>query len=285
MGIVDFILNLAGLLLWIKWRSLPFDPFNRRTPATLVGTLRRAAPSRFRRWHLLAVIGALLLLRAIFYWQIGAAMQWSGKLNLAAIALSFPIPTGSFSSLERTILFSILSFALMLGIFYLWLLLFSLLAGKAADAEPAHRPVRVQLGGIDRWPRGMKLFLPLLAGSLLWWLTSWPLSWLQIIPRPISEIRRAAESLVVGLGSYLAWEYAAAGLLVLHLLNTYVYFGKHPLWNYVATMAQTLLQPLEKIPLRAGKVDFAPVVGIALVFLIGELAERGLAALYERLLL
>ena len=29
------------------------------------------------------------------------------------------------------------------------------------------------------------------------------------------------------------------------------------------------------MPLRAGKVDFAPVVGIALVFLLAELAERG----------
>ena len=65
MAIVDFILNLAGLLLWIKWRSLPFDPFNKRIPATLVGTLRRAAPSRFRRWHLLAGIALLLVLRAL----------------------------------------------------------------------------------------------------------------------------------------------------------------------------------------------------------------------------
>ena len=26
MGIVDFILNLAGLLLWLNWRSGGFDP-------------------------------------------------------------------------------------------------------------------------------------------------------------------------------------------------------------------------------------------------------------------
>ena len=75
MSYVDFILNLAGLLLWIKWRSLPFDPFNKRTPATLVGTLRRAAPSHFRRWHLLAGIGLLLVLRALVYWWIGSAFR------------------------------------------------------------------------------------------------------------------------------------------------------------------------------------------------------------------
>jgi uncharacterized protein YggT (Ycf19 family) len=35
-----------------------------------------------------------------------------------------------------------------------------------------------------------------------------------------------------------------------------------------------LLTPLNKIPLRAGKVDFAPVLGIAAVFFLAELAER-----------
>ena len=69
----------------------------------------------------------------------------------------------------------------------------------------------------------------------------------------------------------------------LHLLNSYIYFGKHPFWNYVTAEAQTLLRPLRAVPLRAGKADFAPVVGIVLVFLFAELAERGLAALYLRL--
>ena len=70
---------------------------------------------------------------------------------------------------------------------------------------------------------------------------------------------------------------------MLHLLNSYIYFGRHPFWNYVNAGAQTLLRPLRAVPLRAGKADFAPVVGIALVFLMAELAERGLAALYVKL--
>jgi hypothetical protein len=37
--------------------------------------------------------------------------------------------------------------------------------------------------------------------------------------------------------------------------------------------------------LRAGKADFAPIVGIALAFLIAEAGERGLVFLYGRLLL
>ena len=33
MAYVDFILNLAGLLLWLNWRSIRFDPLgNGRRP-------------------------------------------------------------------------------------------------------------------------------------------------------------------------------------------------------------------------------------------------------------
>jgi hypothetical protein len=276
MGYVDFILNLAGLLLWVNWRSTLFDPFSKRTPATLVGTLRRAAPQRFRRWHLLATLGALLVLRALFYWQIGSAAHWSGKLNLGVITLFF-----SSDSFGRMLFFSLLSFGLTLGIFYLWLLLLSILRGP----EPIHRLVRIPLGEIDNWPRRIKLFLPLAVTMLLWWLASWTFGWLQIMPKPVSAAHRLGEALVIGLESYVAWKFVVGALLALHLLNTYVYFGKHPFWNYVNATAQTLLSPLQKIPLRVGKADFTPIVGIALAFLIAEGGEHGLVFLYSRLLL
>ena len=279
MGYVDFILNLAALLLWIKWRSLPFDPIHKRTPATLVGTLRRAAPSRFRRWHLLAAIGALLVLRAVFYWQIGSASNpaWVGKLNLEATVLTFVS-----NSFGRMLLFSGFSFGLALGIFYLWLLLLSILAGQTAKEQPIHRLVRMQLGGIDGWPRWAKIISPPAVTALVWGLASWPFAWMHP-GQTMSAAHRFEEAVVIGLGSYLAWKFVTAVLLVLHLLNTYIYFGKHPFWNYVNVTAQNLIAPLRKIPLRAGRVDFAPVVGIAIIFFAAELAERGLVWLYARL--
>lgn len=278
MGIIDFILNLAGLLLWVNWRSLPFDPFTKRTPATLVGTLRRAAPSRFRRWHLLAAIGALLLLRAVFYWQVGSAAHWTGRLNLGVTTLFF-----RSDWFDYILLFSVLSFGLALGVFYLWLLLLSLLAGRSAAEQPVHRLVRMQLGRMDGWPRWAKIVLPFGVTSLVWFGLSWWLARLQIIPPPVSMAHRVEEAVVVGLGAYLTWKFVAGALLALHLLNTYIYFGKHPFWNYVQATAQTLLVPLQKIPLRAGKVDFAPVMAIALVFLLAEMAGRALVWLYGRL--
>jgi uncharacterized protein YggT (Ycf19 family) len=275
MGIIDFILNLAGLLLWLSWRSLRFDPLGQRTPATLIGTLRRAEPRRLRRWHLPAALGGLLLLRAVLYWQIGSGVGWAaGKLDLGILELSF-----RSDSFWRILLFSFFSFGLTLSVFYLWLLLFSILDGP----EPFHRLVRMQLGPVDRWPRWLKLSLPLILTALLWWLASWMLAWLAIVPPPVSAAHRIEESLIIGLGSYLAWKYVAGALLVLHLLNSYIYFGKHSFWYYVTAEAQTLLRPLRAVPLRAGKADFAPVVGIVLVFLFAELAERGLAFLYSKL--
>ena len=276
MALIDFILNLAGLLLWLNWRSVRFDPLGKRTPATLIGTLRRAGPRRWRRWHLLAALGGLLLLRALFYWQIGSAAHWTGALNLSVITLSF-----RSDFFARMLWFSIFSFGLALGVFYLWLLLLSILAGP--EPLPFHRLVRMQLGRIDGWPRGVKFLLPLMVTATFWWLASWLLAWLQVILEPASPAHRIEEALVIGLGSYLAWKYLIGTLLVLHLLNSYIYFGKHPFWGYVNAEAQTLLSPLRVVPLRAGRVDFAPVVGIVLVFLAAELAGRGLVLLYEKL--
>jgi len=274
MSLIDFILNLAGLLLWLSWRSVRLDPLGKRTPATLIGTLRRAEPRRWRRWHLLAALGGLLLLRALFYWQIGSAAHWTGTLNLSVITLSF-----RSDFFARMLWFSIFSFGLTLGVFYLWLLLLSILAGP----EPIHRLVRMQLGRIDGWPCGVKLLLPLAITATFWWLASWLLTWLQIIPQPVSAAHRIEAALIVGLNSYLVWKYLIGALLTLHLLNSYIYFGKHPFWSYVNAEARTLLSPLRAVPLQVGRVDFAPVVGLALVFLVAELAGRGLFFLYGRL--
>ena len=278
MGLVDFILNLAGLLLWLNWRSLRFDPLGRRMPATLIGTLRRAEPPRMRRWHLLVMLAGLLLLRAGIYWQIGSATKpvWAGTLDLGVV-----VPAFVSNSFVRMVLFSCLSFGVTLGVYYLWLLLLSILAGP--DAPSFHRLVRMQLGGIDAWPLWLKWSLPLLCTAGCWWLVSWPLAGLQVVPHLVSPAHRLEQALVIGLGCYLAWKYLAGALLALHLLNTYIYFGKHPAWAYVNATARNLLAPLRVVPLRVGRVDFAPVVGIVLVFLLAELAGRGLAWLYEKL--
>lgn len=274
MGIVDFILNLAALLLWFNWRAVRFDPLNRRTPATLMGTLRPAAPKKFRRWPLPAALAALLFLRALLYWQIGSASNWSGKLDLGVIVISF-----RSDWFGRMVLFSYLSFGLALLVFFLWLLLFSLLAGP----EPVQRLVKMQLGRVDAWPRQIKLALPVVLIVLFWLPASGFFAWCHLIPPPVSLVHRLEQSVILALGGYLTWKFVIGGLLALHLLNSYIYFGRHPFWNYVDVTAQKILLPLKPLPLRVGRINFTPVLGIVLVFLIAEGAGRALSWIYGRL--
>lgn len=272
MGYVDLILNLAGLLLWLNWRSIRFDPLVKRTPATLMGTLRPAAPQKIRRWHFLVFIAGLLLLRAVIYCWV--MPLWVGTLDLGVTAPQF-----RSNSFPRILLFSFLSFVLTLGIFYVGLLFLSLLKGP----DPIHRLVKIPLGRVDDWPAWAKALLPLAGGMAFWLSLCWLLSWIQICPPTISVAQRVEQALVIGLDSYLVWKFPLGALLLLYLVSSYVYFGKHPFWNYVAATAQELLQPLKKIPLRAGRVDFAPVVALALVFFAAEFIGRGLVLLYARL--
>jgi uncharacterized protein YggT (Ycf19 family) len=278
MPLIDFILNSAGLLLWLNWRAVRFDPLAKTTPATLTGTLRRAAPSRFKRWHLLAALAGLLLLRALLYWKIGSALNWTGTLDLGAITISF-----RSDFFGRTLLFSIGSFGLAMAVFFLWLLLLSLLQQPAAASNSLQRLVRLQLGRVDNWPGPVKAALPLAAIAGVWWLMSWPLAQWAIVPRPASAVRQMEQALVIGLGSYLAWKYLIVAVLMLHVVNSYVYFGNHAFWNQVHDLARQLLLPLRRIPLRVARVDFAPVLVIAVVFFLSRLMETGLTALYARL--
>ena len=228
---------------------------------------------KLRRWHLLAFIAALLLLRAVIYWWIGSQANWTGKLDLGVVVLSC-----RSDWFVRILVFSFFSFGLTLGIFYMWLLLLSLLAGP----DPVHRLVKIPLGRVDGWPRWTKIILPFVITAILWWLASWLLGRLQILP-PASPVYRFQQSLVIAAGSYLLWKFPLGAILLLHLLNSYIYFGKHPFWKYVNVTAQTILQPLKKIPLQLGKVDFAPVVALVILFFTAELAGRGLGQLYARL--
>ena len=278
MALIDFILNLTGLLLWLSWRSMSFDALVKTSPASLVGALKRAAPARFRGWHFLAALGGLLLVRALLYWQIGPAADWVPCLRLGVISIFF-----HSDRLGLMMLFSALSFGLTLAVFYLWLLLLSLVNGRRADADPVQRMVRLHLGWIGGWPWPLKLLLPLIAVSLVWLALNPILSGFRLIQPGLSGPHRVEQAIVIALGAYFAWEYLIAGLLLLCLVNTYVYLGNNSFWSFISLTGGNLMLPLRWARLRVGKVDLAPVVAIAVLFFAGEIAERGLTALYSRL--
>jgi uncharacterized protein YggT (Ycf19 family) len=284
MSLLDFILNLAGLLLWISWRNQPFDPIHRLRPATLTGTLRPAEPTHVKRWHFLAGLLALLCLRPLFYSWVGGALGWVASIDLGAVALSFR----SDLFWQRMMPYSFASFGQLLIVFYTWLVLFSFSTPPGAEPGPGHRWVRLQLGKLAGLPTGLRALLPLMVMGLGWLALSPALEYLGVVPSARDWSHRAQQALVIGLGSYLFWKYALVAVLALHLLDTYVYLGSSPLWNFVNATGRWLLRPLRALPLRFGRMDFAPLIGIVLVFLLAMLAEGdgekwGLSVLFRKL--
>jgi len=278
MALIDFILNLAGVLLWLSARSLRFDPLVKTSAASLAGTLRRAAPNRLRAWHFLGMLAALLYGRAFIYGQIGPAVNWTPNLRLGAISISF-----RSDMFGRMLLFSVLSFTVTLGVFYLWCLFLSLVNGRAAESDSLQRLVALHLGRVGQWPWPVKLVLPLAIVVVLWLGLGMMLARWDLIPQAVSTTHRLEQGLVLGLGAYLTWKFVIAGCLVFFVFSSYIYFGNHPFWNFVGSTGRNLVRPLSWLPMRVGKVDFAPILEIALVFLASEFAARGLTMLYRRL--
>jgi uncharacterized protein YggT (Ycf19 family) len=278
MTFIDAILNFVCLLLWVSWRSLSFDPLVKSQPLSLASTLKRTEPPVFSRWHFLTGLGVLLLLRGLLYWQIGPAVNWVPNLKLGAISIFFRSDLPS-----RIMLFSLLSFLLTLLVFYLCLLLLSLVNGRGADEEPMQRLVKLHLGMVDRWPWPVKLLLPIVGSAALWLAVEPLLAKLGLVEGALSARHALEQATVIGLGAYLPWKYLIGGVLLLWLLVSYVYLGNHTLWNFILLTGRNLLRPLRWLPLQVGKVDFAPLLEVAIVFIAAQLAERGLTLLYARL--
>jgi uncharacterized protein YggT (Ycf19 family) len=269
MALIDFILNLAALLLWWSWLAIRFDPLTKTSAASLIGTLRKADPTGPKRWKYLATLLALLLLRAGIYHLLSPALHWTPALELDIIDLSF-----RSDLMGRMLLFSLLSFALTLGVFYLWVLLLSVANSGVPDLDPFQRLVRLYFKWLENWPWLVKLFLPFVAGALLWLALHPILTGMAIVPKGRSNLQVLEQAALIGATTYLAWKYLIVGVLLLHLLNSYVYLGNHAIWNFINTTARNLLHPLRWLPLRLGKVDFLPLIGIALVFLVTETFSR-----------
>ncbi|MEY4386897.1 MAG: hypothetical protein RLY20_2180 [Verrucomicrobiota bacterium] len=276
MSLIDFILNLAGLLLWISWRAVPFDPLAKTRPATLPGTIRPAEPVRVRPWHFLAVLALLLLVRPLLYRFIGPSLDWTPSIKLGAISVAF-----RSDDFWRMLFFSFASFTHMLMLFYLWLLFLSLCMGRGSESDVCSQFVRIQLGKIHGWSVFRRLSLPFIVALLIWLLPGTLLSAMKLVPPAQSWLHRIEQGIVLGLGTYLVWKYVIGAVLGLHLLNTYVYLGAHPFWRFITTLGQRLLAPMRGLPLLVGKVDFAPVVMIALVFVVAEFVENGLGAQHK----
>jgi uncharacterized protein YggT (Ycf19 family) len=278
MSLIDFILNVAGLLVWLNWRALPLAATAR--PGTSLASMIRPAGRTTPRVYYLAGLIALLAARAVVYWQLGAQVAWSPRIPLGPVTVWF-----RSDMLGRMFLFSFFSFGATLGFFYLCLLLLSWVHARTADANPAQPLVRAHLGWLDRWPGAIKVALPLLFMALVWCVLHPLLARLRIVPADVnSPWIVVAQGAVIGLAAYLVLKFFLVAVFTLHVVNSYVYLGDLPVWNFVNVTARNLLRPIKWIPLRAGKIDFAPVFAIVIVLASAQLSQLALAQLYQKLI-
>ncbi len=263
MGLIDFILNLAALLLWLSWRSRHFDPLVQRTPATLVGTLQRAGHRLAPGWQLWGGLLLLLVFRALLYWLIGSPAEWTPTLDLGWIVPAFR--SDRFGAL---LLFSVLSFLRVLLVFYFWLLVLALLNRATAEPDPTLRLVRLHLGRAGRWPWPVLVLLPFVLTAALWALLYPLLAYLGVVMRVHSVPHLLEQGLLVGTGLLLTLKFLLPAVLFLYLISSYVYLGSSPVWDFVGHTSRSLLLPLRWAPLRLARLDLAPVAAVALVFFL-----------------
>jgi hypothetical protein len=300
MDILDFILNLAALLLWFGWRQTRARLVAPNAGVSLLSTLRRTDAGQ-RRSHLLSFLGGLLLVRFVVYWQVGQTVDWVAKLPFGLVPVSFRSRYWDFM-----LAYSFCSFAHALALAYLWMIALSLLHPRSAD-NPQNRFVREQIGILEAWPAAFRLMLPFFLVAGAWSAMSPLLEWMSLLPAAKSVAHRFQQAAVHGLAFYLELRWLLIGLLVAGLLNSYVYFGQSTIWIYVQTASQRLLQPLrwvlglplalllrvtrirwvlfvgQLLTLQAGRVDLVPLLGICLLFFASLEALRGLSSLYVRL--
>lgn len=276
-GLLDFILNMVGLLLWFNWRAsgLKLAPAG---VVSLAATIQRTESLEPRRWFSFGSLVALLVVRAFVYCQIGSKVNWTATLDLTAIALPF-----RSDLLSRMFLFSLLSFAVALGVLYASLLLLSVINTKSKETDYFSRLIALQLGLIGKWYWPIRLVLGPLVAALLWLAVAPLLTDLGILP----PTRNAAHALqIAGLLSIcliVSWKYVVGVFLALHLVNSYVYLGNSSFWQFVALTGQRLTWPLRWLPMRLGKVDFAPALILIAVIAGSHYASVWLAQFYRRL--
>ncbi len=263
MGTIDLILNLAGVMLLLSWRSQRLDPVWRRTPATLVGTLRPAHERRFRGWHFLAALVVLVFVRGWLYWQIGSPADWTPKLDLGLILLPLRV-----DHLGLALLYSALSLVRVLFLFFCWMMLLLVINRRLGETDPIHKVLQAQAGPLGRWPGYVQGLLPPLLVVLSWAALQPVLTRLGLVIPAKSFGQICEQGLLIAAAMLLSVKYLIGAVLLLYLLCSYVYLGHSPFWDFISATAGNLLGPLRWLPLRTGKLDLAPLAAIVLVFVL-----------------
>lgn len=277
MALLNLLLDLVALVLGLSVLGIGSKGPAHRA-GTLLGNLKPAETRRPRGWTPLAGLVALLFFRPLLYAPIadvlGTVPEWS------PVPASVPFRPDYFG---RLLAFSVISFLWTALEFLAWMILLSALARACREPGNWSRFFQETLGPLARIPVPVAALLPTLAAAGVWFLGYWPLHWIGVLPEAASTRLLSQQAVLVACGLWISTRWLLVGLLLLRLLNTYVYLGAHPFWDFVHQVGGVLLTPLRWIPLQIGKLDFAPVLASGWVLALGWGAERGLIEAYLRL--
>lgn len=276
MAFINLLLDLVVLVLGLSVLGI-----GNRAPThkagTLLGNLKPAESRRTRSWKPVALLVALLFLRPFLYRLLSEVLGEIPSWN--AIPASIPFRSDSFL---RLLVFSWVSFLWTLIHFLCWVLLLSALSKACRDPANWSRFFEELAGPLVRWPLPVSLLLPGIAAGLLWLILRWPLHMIAIAPPPASPAALVEQSVLVGLGIWVSVRWLLGGLLLLRLINSYVYLGNHPFWDAVHQIGGVPLAPFRRLPLQFGKLDLSPLLATAALFLAAAGLERALVAAYFR---
>lgn len=275
MQLIDWILNLACILLWIDWRS---GRLNRHPHPiySLASTVRATERRMGSGLGSIAVMFLILLIRPLFYHTLGSRVEWTPDLDLIAIS----IPWRS-DLMDRMYIYSTLSFLLAIGFFYAAMLLLGAVNRHLPDDDVMQRFVRLQLGWLEKLPWWMKLVLPSVVAGLAWVCGAPMLYGIGLLPTAPPSQGSWDSALAFALAPFLAWKWVLIVFFGLHWLNIYVYLGTHPVWPYISLTSRKLLRPLSFLTFP--KLDLAPAMGMVVVFVLAEFViKAALVSLFRK---
>jgi hypothetical protein len=257
MALIDLLLNLAGLIFWHAWRGSKIESPT-GSALTLASNLRPAGVQRPRRWIHLVSLAVLLLLRPVFYWHLGAAVDWSAAWSPGLVHLLF-----RSDFLVRMVQYSFLSFFWTLFLWHSWLCWLSALNPRK-DLNPVTQGVREQIGWLRYLPGPILVVVPFVILGLGWYFAAPLFTAIGVLPQARSHQQLVQQSLLIAASLVFRFRWLLSAVFLLRFLNTYVYLGTHPFWEFIQRSARILLWPFNWM--RFAKFDFAPILGLVLVW-------------------
>jgi len=267
MSLVDLFLNLAGLLMWVSWRGIS-GVESAGSAGTILGNLRPADRIRRPRWGYIAGLVGMLMVRAIVYRQLGPGLPWHPSWSVAAVTLSF-----RSDSFLRMLGYSFMSFGWLLMTWYTWWIAVLVINRPPKDRDGVTRAIRRQMGWLGTLPAPLLAALPPLAAGLAWLVIGSSASYFRLMPELQDGGHLVEQALVMALSQVCVLRWFLIGVLLLHLLNLYVYLGNHAFWDFIQQTGERLARPFAVF--RMGHLDLSPLPAAVVTWFILNLLGYG----------